>query len=161
MSVGGIKEVVDADFYDSFSIGGIWTGTLTTNILDQSKLKAFKTAVMEKYGWPVENAVVRLTNDHLISEKQKKTLEIFLKYFPDFTGEPPFFRDEYAALGYEDDALFLTTEHQYYRLLNRYEGEWFCRGDRGTIEMINLSQHVINPENIIGKHWVVVLTCHR
>ena len=84
-----------------------------------------------------------------------------MKYFPNFTGEPPFFRDEFAALGYDDDAIFINNERQYYRLLNEFEGSWFVKNRFSKIDMFNLSQIIVSPENIIGKHWVVVLTCHR
>jgi len=159
MAIGGIKDIVDSDFYDSFSIGGAWTGTLTTQLLDQEKLNAFSDEVAKIYGWPVERSISKL-NNHCDLEKQTNAFEIFLKYFPTFTGQPPFFRYEYEGMGYEDDAIFISDERQYYRLLNNYEGKWFANDEYRMVEMFNLSQGIVKPENIIGKHWVVVLTCH-
>ena len=161
MNIGGIKKVIDLDFYDSFYIGGLWTGTLTTTILDQKKLKAFEQEVTEKYAWPVERVFSGFSINNSIIDKQQKTFEVFLKYFPDFTGEPPFFRDEYATYGYDDDAIFINNERQYYRLLNEFEGDWFVKNGYSEVSMFNLSHRIVSPENIIGKHWVVVLTCHR
>lgn len=82
------------------TLGGAWTGTLTTQLLDQEKLNAF------------------------------------------------------------NDAIFISDERQYYRLLNNYEGKWFASDEYRMVEMFTLSQRIVKPENIIGKHWVVVLTCH-
>jgi hypothetical protein len=159
MTLGGIKDIVDSDFYDSFSIGGAWTGTLTTQLLDQEKLNAFNDEVIKIYGWPVERSISRLNNDCGL-EKQKNAFEVFLKYFPTFTGQPPFFRHEHEKMGYDDDAIFISDERQYYRLLNNYEGTWFVSDEYRMVEMFNLSQCIVKPETIIGKHWVVVLTCH-
>ncbi|MCH9763253.1 MAG: hypothetical protein K0U24_03355 [Gammaproteobacteria bacterium] len=160
MATGGIKDIVDSDFYDSFYVGGAWTGTLTTQLLDQEKLQTFDDEVKKIYQWPVERSVVYLKDSSRI-EKQKMTLEVFLKYFPNFEGEPPFFRNESVNMGYDDDALFISNERQYYKLLSNYEGRWFFSSEYQMINMFNLSRSIVTPENIIDKHWVVVLTCHR
>tara|TARA_R110000868_G_scaffold65823_8_gene196516 strand:+ start:2677 stop:3228 length:552 start_codon:yes stop_codon:yes gene_type:complete len=160
MATGEIKDIVDSDFYDSFCVGGAWTGTLTTRLLDQEKLQTFDNEVKEKYQWPVERSVGGLNNDSR-TEKQKMALDVFLKYFPNFEGEPPFFRSDNANMGYDDDALFISNERQYYKLLGDYEGKWFSSSEYQMIDMFNLSKSIVTPENVINKHWVVVLTCHR
>ena len=153
-----LSKVVGRDCYDSFTIGGNWTGTLKTQQLDPSILKAFAREVRETHNWEVLRCVCTITNE--ILDKKEKALAIFLKYFPDFTGEPPFFRDEFASLGYDDDALLITNERQYYKLLNNYEGEWLSH-DYESVAMFNLSRSNINPENVIDKKWVIIVTCHH
>src|SRR3990167_529505 len=89
------------NWYDSYRIGGSWSGYLSKVFLATKKLKAFADEVEQTYGWPVKSTVIDM--DSTAHEKRQKALKIFFKYFPDFQGDPPFFRDEYLFYGSQDD----------------------------------------------------------
>ncbi|MFI0348302.1 MAG: hypothetical protein ACH346_05990 [Chthoniobacterales bacterium] len=124
----------------------------------KNKLKAFADEVEKTHEWAVLTTIMDV--DSTTEEKRKKALEIFLKYFPDFQGEPPFFRYEFSELGCPDDALFIDDQHKYDIFLHEYEGESIVASRINGIDLFSLSGAEVSPENMIGSHWVVVMSCH-
>ena len=148
----------ETNWYDSCRVGGLWSGYFSMQFLRKDKLKAFANEVEQTHGWPVLRTVMNV--DSTTEEKCKKALEIFLKYFPDFQGEPPFFRYEFSKFGCPDDALFIDDQHKYDILLHEYEGESIVANSIDGVKLFSLSGVEVYPENIIGSHWAVIIACH-
>lgn len=87
--------------YDWYVIGGRWSGYLTRRKLDQETYEKFSKEFQEKkLGW---------TNAENLECKQRKlSHELFMKYFPDFKGEIPVYRDVYNQDGSSDDVMPLS-----------------------------------------------------
>ena len=102
---------------DWFVIGGRWSGDRTRTLLDEPKLRRVEQEFEEKYGWWTGG------KEHVTEEQRREQMqEMFDSEFPDFTGEFPYWRNQYEQMGYEDDAMILTQE-LYDRLLKGYEGQ--------------------------------------
>ena len=143
---------------DWFVIGGRWSGALTQAILDKEKLKKFFKEFQEKkLGW--------INRDNPEEKQREKSHKLFRKYFPDFKGEIPLYRDSYNHIGYDDDAVLVDKEiykTHLKRLEKTYdwgkakEGEWH-------VELICLYDDYpakLTAKNIIGKYWIVVVDYH-
>ena len=152
------KRYPDSHWYDAYRIGGYWSGCFAREFLNEEKLKAFYDEVEQTYGWPVKGSVIGI--DSTTHEKRQKTLKIFLKYFPDFQGDLPYFRNEITIEGSPDDALFIDDQHKYDILFHEYEGESLVADPIRGIGLFNLSGLKVCPENIIGSHWAVIVACH-
>ena len=138
---------------DWFVIGGRWSGELTKLMLDQKKVKAFYEEFDKKHGWWTPSKE---------TDKSRRTqaLRMFKKYFPNFKGEMPYWRDNYKDGGYEDDAQLLDKK-LYKAAVKQYEGkgEWGCVKDDGQVEIIDLDDEEINKD-LIDKRWLVVVDYH-
>lgn len=82
--------------WDWFVVGGCWSGEKLMAKLDPNKVKAF-SAEFEKrgYGWT--------SMEHPEEERRRDTHKLFMKYFPNFKGEIPVYRDQYKEGGGEGD----------------------------------------------------------
>ena len=132
---------------DWFVIGGRWSGYLTKELeLNKDDLKEFYNECEEK-------KLFWTSRENTEEMQRAKVHEVFRKYFPDFTGEIPVYRDAYKELGSEDDAMIITPEI-YDKCLKTYEGqEWddeFCYLD-----------HEFLTEEVIGNCWVVLIDYHN
>lgn len=138
-------------FADWFVIGGRWSGELTEAHLDQEKLKAFHQEFdNKKLGW-INNS------DKKEASQKSKTKKLFKKYFPEFTGEIPIYRDTYISLGNPDDAM-IVDKKIYENILKQYEGEYKPPGEDEGI--VNLDGDEILPETTVGLKWIVVVDYH-
>jgi len=81
---------------DWFVIGGRWSGIFTAEKLDRTKLRKVNEEFERKYGWYVDK-------NNSEEDRFKQYCEIFYKYFPDFKGTPPAWRNVYLFIGYPDD----------------------------------------------------------
>jgi len=140
---------------DWFVIGGRWSGELTRARLHQEKLKAFWEEFERlELGW--------VSRDKPEEEQRAKAMELFRRFFPDFEGEPPVWRDSYAHSGFEDDAQVLDEalfdfirELKSYpdkaSLRDLYDGRCFVDLDEPYEEL---------TVDAIGKKWCVVVDFH-
>jgi hypothetical protein len=129
---------------DWFVIGGRWSGELTRALLDQEKLAHVEEAFEQQHGWWIGG------HEHVTEDIRREQMRaIFDRAFPDFTGDMPFWRDQYESYGYEDDAMVLTSA-LYDALLKAYEGQ------EDTDEHADLDDEPVSPD-MIGKKWVVVV----
>jgi len=87
---------------DWFVIGGRWSGDLTRLHLSQRKLRACDKEFEKKYGWWI-GGEDRVTDD----QRKAQYAEVFRKHFPDFDGLIPAWRDQYAEMGCDDDAMIV------------------------------------------------------
>jgi hypothetical protein len=132
---------------DWYVIGGRWSGELTRVLLPQNKLKAVRKEFEEKHGWYI-GGEKRITEE----QRREQMRAIFMRYFPDFTGELPYWRNPYKPDGYEDDAKLLTRT-LYKRLLKEYEGS-----DQSEYHA-DLEYEEVSPA-MVGKKWIVVVDYH-
>jgi len=132
---------------DWFVIGGRWSGELTRALLDPDKLQALHQEFEEKHGWWV-GGEERITED----QRRREYEDLFAKYFPDFQGEVPGWRDQYEDLGYEDDAMLL--DERLYALIAEHEGkeegEGYCDVDWEPVS-----------QKMVGNKWIVVVDYHN
>jgi len=154
-----IIDVAGFCAYDSLTIGGCWTGNLTTWLLDHHKLQLSADEVKSTYGWNVPTSKGGLSNEIALQRKTEASA-IFYKYFPNFKGEVPFFRDEFQDLGYEDDACLVENERMYYRWLNDCDGYIWYGNEYDGVRAVNMDGTIITPESVIGKKWLVTTDCH-
>jgi hypothetical protein len=85
--------------------------------------------------------------------RREQMKALFDREFPDFTGEMPYWRNQYAQYGYDDDAMLVTPE-LYEKLLHMYEGD-FESEDYADLECDDVSP------DMVGKKWLVVVDYHR
>lgn len=139
---------------DWFVIGGRWSGELTKAGLDQEKLKAFEKEFGELYGWWTGG---KGTVTEEIRAKQ--AVEVFKKYFPDFQGGHPYWRNSYAHLGYKDDAMIVSKEI-WGKVLKAYESvDYRVEDEDSDLAVVDLECDPIS-ERVIGKKWLVVVDYH-
>src|SRR3972149_2460001 len=147
---------------DWFVIGGRWSGELTQSLLDKDKMAEFwKEFEAQQLGWT--NATDKKEED-----QKKKSEALFKKYFPDFKGSLPIWRDTYEHYGFEDDAMILTQE-LYDALLKPYvddgdkaeyqnEGDHVFRNESwglGNLVYTDLDYDESLSPDMIGKKWLV------
>jgi hypothetical protein len=132
---------------DWFVIGGRWSGALTQALLDKEKLTKVEKAFEEAHGWWIGG------QEHVTEAQRHEQMKaIFFREFPDFTGEMPYWRNQYEAYGYEDDAMVLTKE-LYAALLKPYEGQ-----DESE-HHADVEYEPVSPA-MVGKKWLVVVDYH-
>jgi len=82
---------------DWFVIGGRWSGWLTLLHLEQERLDRFLDEFDKKYGWYIGAGFSE-------QDRSQQSIRLFNKYFPEFRGKHPFWRN-LSALGADDDAM--------------------------------------------------------
>ena len=133
---------------DWFVIGGRWSGELTKVHLDTQKVEEFQKAFGDEYGWWV-GGMEQITEETRRSQAE----ELFKKYFPEFEGNLPYWRNTYLDLGFDDDAM-VVDEMVYDMLLKEHEG---TDGDKENF--IDLDFDTVSKE-FIGRKWIVVVDYH-
>jgi hypothetical protein len=134
-------------YADWFVIGGRWSGVLTLCLLNQEKVNKVQKEFEETHGWWLGGT------EHVTEDQRREQMRaIFYREFPDFTGDMPYWRNQYEAYGYEDDAMVLTQE-LYDALLKAYEGQ-----DESE-NHADLEYEPVSPA-MVGKKWVVVVDYH-
>jgi hypothetical protein len=134
---------------DWFVIGGRGSGLMTRIRLDQQQLEEFEKEFGEKYGFWLGG------EEHITDEqRQVQSMELFGKYFPNFQGEHPFWRNPYKRLGYDDDAT-ICDEIIYEKVLM-----WLMEGGKKHFFDLEGSND-LSPEDAIGKKWVVLVDYHN
>jgi hypothetical protein len=134
-------------YADWFVIGGRWSGVLTLSLLNQKKVTKVQKEFEETHGWWL-GGQERVTE----AQRREQMKAIFYREFPDFTGEMPYWRNQYEAYGYADDAMVLTQE-LYDTLLKAYEGQ-----DESE-NHADLEYEPVSPA-MVGKKWLVVVDYH-
>jgi hypothetical protein len=136
-----------AGLADWFVIGGRWSGELTRAWLGKEKVEKVEKEFEEKHGWWIGG------QEQMTEEQRREQMkDIFDREFPDFTGEMPYWRNQYEAYGYEDDAMILTQE-LYDALLKAYEGQ------EDSDAHADLDYDAVSPD-MVGTKWVVVVDYH-
>lgn len=139
---------------DWFVIGGRWSGELTKALLDQEKLKAFEKEFEETYGWWI-GGKERITEE----TRAEQSIALFKKYFSDFQGGHPYWRNSYAHLGYEDDAVIVSKEI-WEKVLKKYESvDYQVEDEDSDVAVVDLDCDPIS-EGAIEKKWLVVVDYH-
>jgi hypothetical protein len=144
-------------YADWFVVGGRWSGELTSNQLDQEKIKALNNEFEQKYGFWISKDIT----EEIRREQYRKITQ---KYFPDYKGMPWAFRDSYQEEGYEDDAqivnrpLFdrIIKDH----LIDEISQEKLWNGGAVIATDIQDNKDSITPDRFIGKYWIVVVDFH-
>lgn len=140
---------------DWFVVGGRWSGTLTAERLNQKRLRAYRKDFKKKYGWWTNAKVDERT-------RRKQGQKLFKKYFPEFKGTYPDWRDTYLVLGYPDDAQILDRR-LYCLLLKEYENAPGAQkgiiDGGGDPEVIDLDARPLT-KNLIAESWLVVVDYH-
>jgi len=132
---------------DWFVIGGRWSGVLTLALLNQDKVTKVQQEFENMHGWWVGG------KEHVTEEQRREQMKtIFYREFPDFTGEMPYWRNQYEAYGYEDDAMILTPG-LYDALLKPYEGQVESE------HHADIEYEPVSP-GMVGKKWLVVVDYH-
>jgi len=119
--------------WDWYVIGGRWSGTLTTDMLDKDKLKAVHKEFKEK--------------KLMFMGQEKEMDEVFRKYFPlaDYPYPSPYSRNSYNSDGQVDDILPLSEclpvvkdwlDSYFDRIPEEKEGikKWADKGDEDMVE---------------------------
>jgi len=147
----------NSSYADWFVIGGRWSGDLTEALLDKEKVKKFwKEFEDKKFGY-----VGIDKNDKEDNKTRKKGQALFRRYFPDFTGRLPIYRDTYNELGFDDDAK-IVNEKLFDSLLKDCEGaDRAENGEWGGLTAVDIEADTISKENTINKKWVVVVDYHN
>lgn len=138
---------------DWFVIGGRWSGVLTRCRLDQAKVKQFEEGFGKKHGWWI-GGEKRITEETRRTQAKK----LFAKYFPNFKGIFPYWRDTYKDIGYEDDAMIVTQEI-WDKVIKDCDRDVNPEYHDGSA-VIDLDNYEDVKESIIGKKWVVVVDFH-
>ena len=137
---------------DWFVIGGRWSGILTKVQLDLAKVQKAEQEFEDKYGWWIGG------EENITEETRKKQYEeIFFKYFPEFKGNVPAWRDSYCVMGYEDDAQ-IVNDAIYEHLIKNSRGKtnfW----DGGCVVSTDESLDY-EKDSVVGKAWIVVVDFH-
>lgn len=132
---------------DWYVIGGRWSGELTEALLDKKKVKKFKKEFEEKYGWYIGG------KEHITREqRQKQARELFDKYFPNYKGRMPFWRDTYRYKGYSDDAMIVSDK--------LFDNLKLSKLEQGPEGIVNIEGDEITKEKVVGKKWIVVVDYH-
>lgn len=131
---------------DWFVIGGRWSGTLQQTVLG----KAYETALNERFPETAGMLSTRWIEQHSEALNQ-------LWQQSGGTGPNPLTRDNYASLGYEDDAM-LVNQTLYEQLLAKHAGDWRDR-DSGDCHFTDLDCDQLD-ESCIGRKWLVVVDYH-
>ena len=84
--------------WDWYVIGGRWSGYITQSNLDQATYEKFSKEFRE-------NALGLISKDNPECKQRKRAHELFMKYFPNFEGDIPIYRDPYLHDGYLDDVV--------------------------------------------------------
>lgn len=84
--------------WDWYVIGGRWSGYITQSNLDQATYEQFLKEFRE-------NALGFISKDNPECKQRKRAHELFMKYFPNFEGDIPIYRDPYLHDGYLDDVV--------------------------------------------------------
>jgi hypothetical protein len=84
--------------WDWYVIGGRWSGYITQSNLDQATYEQFSKEFRE-------NALGFISKDNPECKQRKRAHELFMKYFPNFEGDIPIYRDPYLHDGYLDDVV--------------------------------------------------------
>jgi hypothetical protein len=84
--------------WDWYVIGGRWSGYITQSNLDQATYEKFLKEFRE-------NALGFISKDNPECKQRKRAHELFMKYFPNFEGDIPIYRDPYLHDGYLDDVV--------------------------------------------------------
>jgi hypothetical protein len=84
--------------WDWYVIGGRWSGFFTQRRLDQATYEKF----LEEFR---ENGLGMISKDNPECKQRKRSHELFMKYFPNFEGDIPVYRDPYLDDGYSDDVV--------------------------------------------------------
>lgn len=137
---------------DWYVIGGRWSGCLTKARLDKEKVKAFDKEFEEKYGYWI--------NSQNSEEKRRgQAQELFNKYFPDFKGLMPFWRDSYNDSGAEDDAQIVDEElwEKAIKDCDLNETPDYYSGN--ACILADCGYDVVTKESAIG-NWIVVVDFH-
>jgi len=134
---------------DWYAIGGRWSGELTSVCLDKEKMKKVEEELGDHW---FEGG-----KEHWTREKRLKQYEeVFRKYFPNFKGIIPAWRDQYLQEGYEDDAKIIDED-----LWNNLMKEVIAEDDTEQFcDMEDELNEKTKKEDVIGKYWVVVVDYH-
>jgi len=141
---------------DWFVIGGRWSGELTKLLLDQDKLKKVNEELGDNHWWL--GGEEKMTEEKRLKQYEK----VFRKYFPDFKGVLPAWRNGYNQLGEEDDAMLVDE-----KLLKAFkksgckETEIFDREFGGERTIGSLDRYKNEYKySLLGK-WLVVIDYHN
>jgi hypothetical protein len=96
-----LKPYYDKE-YDFYVVGGRWSGLFTAWGLDKKLYKKVCEQFKKEYGWWTNCSVSKKT-------RAKQFEEIFRKYFPDFQGNIPEWRDQYEDNPCNDDIYELSN----------------------------------------------------
>jgi hypothetical protein len=86
--------------YDFYNIGGRSSGLFTYHLLDKTKKEMAYNEFNGKHAWYINRSITR-------NHRRRQFNTIFYKYFPDFKGIPPQWRDAEHGKIYEDDIIQL------------------------------------------------------
>jgi len=140
---------------DWFVIGGRFSGDLQKARLDPTTLTAAEGEFEARYGWWIggEQHVTEL-------QRHDQYRQVFSTYFPDYRGDLPAWRDQYAHYGAPDDAQ-LVDQQLYDALLDPFVGHTADQSDDDDQWLfIDLDHDEVSPA-FIGKKWLVVVDYHR
>lgn len=133
---------------DWYVIGGRWSGEFTKKSLDDSKIQAFEKEFEKKHGFWTNGKISK-------TDRLEQSKKLFSKYFPDFDGVIPYWRDDYASHGAEDDAV-IVDEDIYKKIVKN--GRAGDISDGGAV--IDTDDYCGEKKDIVGKKWIVVIDFH-
>lgn len=142
---------------DWFIIGGRWSGDLEKAHLEKNKLEELEDEFENKYGWTLGG------KDSIDREDRMEQMQsLFDKYFPDFDGVMPYWRDTYKDNGYSDDAQIIDQDiwdrviSDYNNPEDTYQYQVTDDYDQPLVYCIDDSI----KENMIGDYWAVIVDYH-
>jgi len=134
---------------DWFVIGGRWSGDLSSVRLDKVKLKTCVEEFEKDFGW-------NTSAEDTEKQRREQFASMFNKYFPDYTGVIPFWRDKYNPIGEEDDAQIIDKvlyDNLIKELIAEEEYKHFCDIEEDEVDL--------SEEQLVGKKWAVVVDYHN
>ena len=136
---------------DWMVIGGRWSGEFTKKSLDDEKIKAFEKEVEKKHGFWTGGKISK-------TDRLEQSKKLFTKYFPDFDGLLPYWRDDYASHGEEDDAV-IVDEDIYKKIVKN--GVNIAVDEGGSvIDTDEYDAERLKKKDIVGKKWICVVDFH-
>ncbi len=137
---------------DWFVIGGRWSGALTIARLDKAKYKAMEEELGSEHwytgsGWTEAKRLAQYK-------------AVFDKHFPDFKGDYPAWRNNYAQMGFEDDAQVIDAALAAEYLTRENVRDDYDNGGAVISTDESLECEDVKPEDYIGKYWIVVIDFH-
>jgi len=135
---------------DWFVIGGRWSGELVRANLSVEMLKSFETEFEKDFSFFEDAQNTR-------EDRKAQAEELFIKYFPNFNGRIPYFRDNYKDFGYEDDAM-IVTNNIYDKIVSGHIDDSIEDGGA----CIFMENDIVNDcaNDIVDKYWIVVVDFH-
>lgn len=138
---------------DWLVIGGRYSGKLTEAHMNQHKLKQFHEEFGKKYGWWYGgNGKGKIVTEE---QRRRQALALWRRYFPEFQGEIPDWRNDYAELGYDDDAM-IVDDVIFKRIVKGHVEETPTYEEGEVI----FEDDPDDSTKTVGKCWIVVVDYH-